>query len=569
MRRGLFLFILGGFLMKQDILEILQSIVPELVDKNMIEEPTYTHLGDYAFPCFSLAKVLKKSPVLIAEEISQRINDPRVQTAEAVNGYVNFFMNKPYFSQHILETIINQSNQYGSSQIGQGSVVTIDMSSPNIAKPFSMGHLRSTVIGNSISLLLEKSGYQPVKINYLGDWGTQFGKLLVAYRLWGSEKEVRDAPIETLLALYIRFHEEAEIDGTLNDQGRAAFKSLEDGDSEALALWEWFRTESLKEFQKIYDLLGVSFDSENGEAYYNDKMEPIVEELSQKQLLVESDGAQVVEIGDDIPPCLIKKSDGATLYATRDITAALDRKHTYNFAKSLYVVGNEQSLHFKQIKTVLNKMGYDWSASIQHVPFGLILKDGEKLSTRKGNIILLERVLKEAIQLASVNIEEKNPNLKNKIEVAEAIGVGAIIFSDLKQHRKHDIEFNLTKMLQTEGETGPYIQYTCARAYSILRKAETNPHDVQVKDVNDYEWVIIKLLNQFPNVVSRATTSLDPSLIAKFAVDLAQSFNSFYGNVQVLIEDEGRHYRLVLVHSVTIVLKEALRLLGMKAPQEM
>lgn len=569
MRRRLFLFILGGFLMKQDILDILQSIVPEPVDENMIEVPTYNHLGDYAFPCFSLAKVLKKSPVLIAEELAQRINDPRVKTAKAVNGYVNFFMNKTYFSQHILQEIINQSHEYGSSQIGQGSVVTIDMSSPNIAKPFSMGHLRSTVIGNSISLLLEKSGYQPVKINYLGDWGTQFGKLLVAYRLWGNEKQVQDAPIETLLALYIRFHDEAERDETLNDQGRAAFKSLEDGNSEALALWEWFRTESLKEFQKIYDLLGVSFDSANGEAYYNDKMDPIVEELTQKQLLVESDGALVVEVGDDIPPCLIKKSDGATLYATRDITAALDRKETYNFTKSLYVVGNEQSLHFKQIKSVLNKMGYDWASSIEHVPFGLILKDGEKLSTRKGNIILLERVLKEAIQLATVTIGKKNPNLKNKAEIAEAIGVGAIIFSDLKQHRKHDIEFNLTKMLQTEGETGPYIQYSCARAYSILRKVENNEHEFQMADINDYEWTVIKLLHQFPSVVSRATTSLDPSLIAKFAVDLAQSFNSFYGNVQVLTEDEGRNFRLALVHSVTIVLEEALRLLGMKAPREM
>lgn len=534
----------------------------------MIEVPAYAHLGDYALPCFSFAKKQRKSPHVIAEELATRLEDENIENVEAVNGYVNIFMKRVPFTNSILSSIHTEGVQYGSSYHGAGEVVTIDMSSPNIAKPFSMGHLRSTVIGNSIALLLEKSGYQPIKINHLGDWGTQFGKLLVAYHLWGDKKKVEKAPIQTLLELYIHFHKEAEIDKTLNDKGRAAFKSLEDGEPSALALWEWFRTESLKEFQKIYDLLGVTFDSYQGEAFYNDKMDSIVDELQQKKLLIESDGALVVDVGENVPPCLIKKSDGATLYATRDITAAIHRKKSYHFAKSLYIVGNEQSLHFLQLKIVLNKMGFEWSEAIQHIPFGLILKDGKKLSTRKGKIILLEEVLNEAIQLAETTIEEKNPQLRNKKEVAKEVGVGAIIFSDLKQHRKHDIEFDIKKMLQTEGETGPYIQYTYARACSILRKAQ-EVETYLVTEVNDYEWEVIKSLQQFPSITQRAASEYDPSLIAKYALDLSQVFNSFYGNVQVLKDPTHSPYRLAIVHSAVTVLGESLRLLGMKAPSEM
>ncbi|WP_017380952.1 arginine--tRNA ligase [Paenisporosarcina sp. TG-14] len=554
--------------MKQKVVDILQKHTTELIEKQMIDVPAYARLGDFTLPCFQFAKKMKKSPTLIAEEIAGNIQDATIEKVEALNGYVNIFMKRTGFTQSIMNTILYEVNHYGSSNVGGGGVVTIDMSSPNIAKPFSMGHLRSTVIGNCIALLLEKSGYQPVKINYIGDWGTQFGKLLVAYRLWGNEQQVQKAPIQTLLALYIRFHKEAELDDSLNDQGRAAFKSLEDGDLEALALWKWFRTESLKEFQKIYDVLGVTFDSYKGEAYYNDKMDPIVEELQQKNLLVESDGALVVNVGEHMPPCIIKKSDGATLYATRDITAAIDRHNTHEFVKSLYVVGNEQSLHFVQLKSVLHQMGYKWADTLQHIPFGLILKDGKKLSTRKGKIILLEEVLKEAIQLAEDTIDEKNPSLLNKKEVAKAIGVGAIIFSDLKQHRKHDIEFDLKKMLQTEGETGPYVQYTYARACSILRKAGV-VGEFSVEEVNNHEWEVIKYLEQFPAVVNRATTELDPSLMAKYAVELAQAFNSFYGNVQIVTNSSLMEYRVSLVQSVVIVLEQALRLLGMKAPKEM
>ncbi|WP_391207088.1 arginine--tRNA ligase [Psychrobacillus sp. L4] len=554
--------------MKQKVLSILQSFTTELIEEHMIEVPVYAHLGDYSLPCFSFAKQQRKSPLLIAQEIASCIQDEDIEKAEAVNGYVNIFMRRISCTHTILNTIRKAGKQYGSTNLGAGGVVTIDMSSPNIAKPFSMGHLRSTVIGNSIALLLEKSGYQPVKINHLGDWGTQFGKLLVAYRLWGDKKKVQEAPIQTLLALYIHFHEEAEKDGSLNDKGRAAFKSLEDGEPEALALWEWFRTESLHEFQKIYDLLGVTFDSFHGEAYYNDKMEPIVEDLLNKNLLIESDGALVVDVGENLPPCLIKKSDGATLYATRDITAAIHRKNDYHFDKSLYVVGNEQSLHFLQLKCVLNKMGYEWSETLQHIPFGLILKDGKKLSTRKGKIILLEDVLNEAIQLAERTIEEKNPSLVNKKEIAKQVGVGAIIFSDLKQHRKHDIDFDLKKMLQTDGETGPYVQYTYARACSILRKVQ-DVDTIEVTYVNDYEWEVVKSLQQFPRIIKRATDEFDPSIIAKYAIDLAQLFNSFYGNVHILNDPSHLAYRIVLVQSVVIVIEEALRLLGIKAPSEM
>ena len=554
--------------MKNDILQALQIVSPIQLEEQMLVRPAHFKLGDFALPCFQFAKVLRKPPIAIAEEIAASVKHPLIQKAEAVNGYVNLFLNREVIATSLLQTVLQKSATYGSSTEGNGGVVTIDLSSPNIAKPFSMGHLRSTVIGNSIALLLEKNGYQPVKINYIGDWGTQFGKLLTAYRKWGNEEDVRQAPIETLLKLYIRFHEEAESVPSLNDEGRAAFKALEDGDTDALALWEWFKTESLKEFQRIYDLLGVTFDSYNGEAYYNDKMEPVVQELEDKGLLVESDGAMVVQLEEDMPPCLIKKSDGATLYATRDLAAATDRKNNYDFVKSIYVVGNEQSLHFTQIKKVLGKMGHEWENDITHVPFGLILQGGKKMSTRKGKIVLLEKVLKEAIGLAQKNIEEKNPALANQSDVAEAVGVGAILFSDLKQHRKHDIEFNLETMLQVEGETGPYVQYANARAHSILRKAgEANTFDVV--EVNDYEWETIKLLEQFPLAVKRAADDLDPSIIAKYAVDLAQAFNSFYGNVPVLSDEANLPYRASLVRCVTIVLTESMRLLGMKAPEEM
>ncbi len=447
------------------------------------------------------------------------------------------------------------------------------MSSPNIAKPFSMGHLRSTVIGNALALIVEKSGYQPIKINHLGDWGTQFGKLISAYKRWGDAEMVKKNPIKELLTLYVKFHAEAETDPALEDEGRSWFKKLEDGNQEALDLWQWFRDESLKEFSRIYDLMGVSFDSYAGEAFYNDKMDRIVELLEEKQLLVESDNAQVVELTEEeLPPCLIKKSDGATLYATRDLAAALYRKEHYDFAQSLYVVGHEQSLHFKQLITVLKKMGFDWADRMVHIPFGMMLKDGKKMSTRKGKVVLLEEVLAESIDMARTNIEEKNPNLTNKEEVAKQVGVGAVIFHDLKNYRMNDIEFSLEEMLRFEGETGPYVQYTFARACSILRKAGWQPTTAPSQAYQtawEKEWKVVSMLMEFPTSIKRACENYDPSQVAKYIVDLGQVFNKYYAEVKVLEESPERETRLALVYSVTVVLKEGLRLLGISAPEEM
>lgn len=533
----------------------------------MIEKPKHDQLGDLAFPCFELAKHYRKSPVVIAEEIVQKLDTSKFDKVEAVGGYVNMFLNKEKVSEEVLTKIINEKNQYGYSNNAEGKTMTIDFSSPNIAKPFSMGHLRSTVIGNSLAHIAEKQGYQVIRINHLGDWGTQFGKLIVAYQKWGNEQQVRESSITELLALYVKFHEEAEKDSTLNDQGREAFKRLENGDREAIQLWEWFRDESLKEFNKIYDLLGIHFDSYHGEAFYNDKMDRIVELLDEKNLLEKSDGATVVNL-EGFPPCLIKKRDGTTLYATRDLAAALYRQENYSFNQSLYVVGNEQSLHFKQLFAVLKKMNFEWQEGMAHIPFGMILKDGKKMSTRKGKIVLLEEVIQEAVKLAATNIEEKNPNLIDKEDIAKQVGIGAIIFHDLKNYRLNDIEFSLDDMLTFEGETGPYVQYTHARATSLLRKGEFEQDSSKVDLKEEEAWPVIKLLNQFPDSIAQALAEYDPSQIAKLLIELSKAFNKYYAKVKILA-DEQKNQRLSLVYAVKIVLKEGLRLLGMQAPAKM
>ncbi|EOA3906264.1 arginine--tRNA ligase, partial [Bacillus cytotoxicus] len=439
-----------------------------------------------------------------------------------------------------------------------------------IAKPFSMGHLRSTMIGNALNHIAEKCGYEVVGINYIGDWGTQFGKLITAYKKWGNEDLVKEDPIRELFQLYVQFHEEVKENPELEEEGRTWFKKLEDDDEDAVFLWNWFRHESLKEFSRIYELLGVEFTNFQGESFYNDKMDEFVEMLEEKELLEESDGAQVVNLDEEnMPPCLIRKSDGATLYATRDLTAALYRQNTYGFDKALYVVGAEQSLHFTQFFTVLKRLGYTWVEGMQHVPFGLVLKDGKKMSTRKGKVVLLEEVLEEAIAFAQQHIEEKNPSLKQKEEVAKQVGVGAIVFHDLKNERMHNIEFSLEKMLKFEGETGPYVQYTHARACSILRKEHIEFETTTFALNDDYSWNTLKLLNQFPQVIETAFTKNEPSHIAKYILNVAQAFNKYYGNVRILEDDHEKESRLALVYAVTIVLKEGLRLLGIGAPEEM
>lgn len=560
---------------KKELAAILYELLEQEITENelelMIEKPKNASHGDLAFPCFTLAKLKRKSPNLIAQELSEKIHSATFEKVEVVGAYLNLFLNKKLVSKKVISEVLTQREQFGSQDFGGGNV-TIDMSSPNIAKPFSMGHLRSTVIGNALAHIVEKCGYQPIKINHLGDWGTQFGKLITAYKLWGEAEKVKQNPIKELLQLYIKFHEEAENNPALEDQGRSWFKRLEDGDEEAFKLWQWFRDESLKEFSRIYELMNVQFDSFAGEAFYNDKMDRIVDILEEKQLLVESDQAQVVELTEEqLPPCLIKKSDGATLYATRDLAAALYRKENYDFVQSLYVVGHEQSLHFKQLIAVLGKMGYPWAEKMVHVPFGMMLKDGKKMSTRKGKVVLLEEVLNESIAMARQNIEEKNPNLQNKDVVAKQVGVGAVIFHDLKNNRMNDIEFSLEEMLRFEGETGPYLQYTYARACSILRKGDgySKFDSIEYDYSWENEWKVTSLLMEFAPAIKRACENFDPSQVAKYIVDLAQAFNKYYAEVKILEESEAKPSRLALVLAVTIVIKEGLRLLGIEAPEEM
>ena len=549
---------LNGSLLLEDVLK-------------MIEKPKYNAQGDLAFPCFSLAKAFRKPPNKIAEELAGKIQNPLFEKIAADGPYVNCFLNKQQVSKQMMELILNKKENYGSLEFGAGRNIVIDFSSPNIAKPFSMGHLRSTVIGSSLAKIVEKCGYKAIKINHLGDWGTQFGKLIVAYKFWGKEVFVKENPITELLKLYIKFHTEAEKNPDLNDEARLWFKKLEEGDREAESLWTWFKEESLQEFSKIYKILGVEFDSYNGEAFYNGKMQDTVQLLKDQEMLIPSQGAEVVDLSDhDLPPFLVRKSDGATLYGTRDLTAALYRQHNYQFAKALYVVGQEQTLHFKQLFLTLEKMGFDWAKEMVHIPFGFILKEGKKMSTRKGKVVLLEEVLNEAIELAQKNIEEKNQSLAGKEQVAKMVGVGAVIFHDLKNERQNNVEFSLKDMLRFEGSTGPYVQYTHARACSILRKAKPGKDSLNLAGLEDeFSWTVIKLLMEFPNVIGKSFHSNEPSQIAKYLIELSQEFNKYYSHIKILNEDEEQDSRLVLVQATTIVLKEGLRLLGVQAPKEM
>lgn len=557
---------------------IAEAVFPHVAEhlsleqvSNLLENPKYAEHGDVAFPTFALAKVFRKAPQAIAGELAEKVESPYIEKSEAIGPYLNFFLNKKAVSSTVLREIATLKSEFGTVNIGNGGTVPIDMSSPNIAKPISMGHLRSTVIGNALANIVAKVGYKPVKINHLGDWGTQFGKLIVAYKKWGSEEMVKAEPINELLKLYVQFHEEVETQPELEDEARAWFKKLEDGDEEAYSLWKWFRNESLEEFMKIYDMLDISFDSFSGEAFYNDKMAEVVEMLEEKQLLKVDQGATIVDLEKyDLNPALIKKSDGATLYITRDLAAAIYRKRTYDFAMSLYAVGGEQKNHFKQLKAVLKEMGFEWAEDMHHVAFGLITQGGKKLSTRKGKIVLLEEVLNEATDLALAQIEEKNPTLENREQVAKEVGIGAVIFHDLKNDRLNNFDFVLEEVVQFEGETGPYVQYTNARALSILRKAGREL-DLEAELVLDAEaaWDVIKLINSFPDIVRQSFDRLEPSVIAKYSLHLSQAFNKYYGNSRVLVEDEGLNARLVLVKSVTVILQESLRLLGVKAPSQM
>ncbi|KRK97892.1 arginyl-tRNA synthetase [Secundilactobacillus odoratitofui DSM 19909 = JCM 15043] len=557
---------------------VAETLAPALTDVlsaeeiyQKIERPKDTAKGDYAFPAFTLAKIFKKAPQQIAADLAEKIDASKFDKVEVAGPYLNFFLDKAAFSAEILGNVLTQGADYGQNQNGNGGNVPIDMSSPNIAKPISMGHLRSTVIGNSIAEILKKNGYKPIKDNHLGDWGTQFGKLITAYLKWGNEEDVKKDPISYLVQYYVKFHKEDVEHPELDDEAREWFKKLEDGDQQAHELWSWFRDESLKAFNAIYDKLGVKFDTYNGEAFYNDKMQAVIDELKDKGLLKESQGAQVVNLDKyDLNPALILKSDGASLYITRDIATAVYRENTYHPAMNLYVVGSEQMYYFKQLKAVLTEMGLPSAKDLHHIPFGLITVNGKKLSTRSGRIILLDEVLDDAIEMAQKQIAAKNPDLANKDQVAKQVGVGAIIFGDLKNERMNSIDFNLEEQLKFEGETGPYVQYAHARAESILRKAsdvEVPTADAKISDPE--AWDTIKALADFPDTVVEALKEFEPSDIAKYSIRLAKSFNKYYAHSKILADDAEKPARIALVKSVSTVLKESLRLLGVEAPDEM
>ena len=519
-----------------------------------------------------MAKTLRKSPQIIAGEIAEKIDTKGFEKVIAVGPYVNFFLDKNATASEVIREVLAEGEHYGDANIGEGGNVPIDMSAPNIAKPFSIGHLRSTVIGDSIAKIYEKLGYQPIKINHLGDWGKQFGLLITAYKKYGDEATITANPIDELLKLYVKINAEAKEDSEVDEEGRQWFLKMEQGDEEALRIWKWFSDVSLIEFNRIYGKLGVTFDHFMGESFYSDKMDAIVEDLENKNLLHESKGALIVDLEKyNLNPALIKKTDGATLYITRDLATAAYRKKTFNFVKSLYVVGGEQTNHFKQLKAVLKEAGYDWSDDMVHVPFGMVTQGGKKFSTRKGHVVKLEMALDEAVDRAEKQIEAKNPNLENKEEVAKQVGVGAVKFYDLKTDRNNGYDFDLDEMVSFEGETGPYVQYAHARIQSILRKAnrKVNIDNISLVVSDAEAWEIVKALKEFPNIVKRAADNYEPSIIAKYAISLAQAFNKYYAHVRILEDDAQLDGRLALISATSIVLKEALRLLGVAAPENM
>ncbi|MDV3428564.1 MAG: arginine--tRNA ligase [Bacillota bacterium] len=550
--------------------EYLDMEITDII--SLIEIPPKPEMGDYAFPCFQLAKTFRKAPNMIAKELEEKINKEGFEKISALGPYINFFMDKGVYVKNTVEEILDLKEKYGTSNIGAGKNVTIDYSSPNIAKPFHIGHLSTTAIGNSLYKILQSQGYNCIGINHIGDWGTQFGKLIVAYHKWADEEKLEKDPINELLRIYVKFHEEAEKDPSLNDMARAHFKNLEDGKEEETVLWKKFKELSLREFNRIYDLLGVKFDSFNGEAFYNDKMDPIVDLLQEKGLLVDSNGAKVVMLDEyNMPPCIIKKSDGATIYATRDLAAAKYRKDTYDFYKNIYVFGNTQALHFRQFSTVLKKAGFKWADDMVHVGFGLVKLADKKLSTRHGDVVFLEELLHESIAKTLEIINEKNPNLENKEEVAKKIGVGAVIFSNLKNSREKDIVFKWEDVLSFEGESGPYVQYTYARGKSILRKADVDYKDADLTLLNSFEeFELVKLLGSYKKWIDLSIEKYEPSMITRYTLEVAKAFNKFYNAKGILNADtEVKKARLCLVEAADIVIKSALGLIGVETVEKM
>ena len=552
--------------MKSKIINEISSILG--VDKSLVkvEYPKDRSMGDYAVPCFTFSKELHKSPIEIANYLKDNLN----YNAQVVNGYLNIFMNKKDTTKYIVDKILSEKENYGFNDYGKGKNLVIEYSSPNIAKPFGMGHLRSTAIGQALYNISKKCGYNVSSINYLGDYGTQFGKLIYAYKTWGN-KDISDSEIvNELKRVYVKFHEESEKDPSLDEEGRKWFKLLEDNDEEALGYWKRFKDASIKEFSKTYELLKIDkFDEISGESFYKDLMQCVVEKLEEKNLLTVSEGATIVAF-DDIAPAIIKRTDGASLYITRDLAAVLDRKERYNFDEILYVVGNEQSLHFEQLKRVLSLLGYNWNDEVKHIGFGMLLQDGKKMSTRHGKSVVLMDVLYEAIDLAKKYIMEKNPTLDNIDDVSKIIGVGAVIFNDLKNFRINDIEFNLEDTLRFEGSTGPYLQYTYARIQSLISNKQNIDVTYDNIDINEDEWNLVWSLSKYQENIICAKEGNDPSIIAKYLLDLAADFNKFYAHERIIDDNaEYSEFKMNLSEAVSIVIKDGLNLLNIDVINKM
>ncbi|MFD0711616.1 arginine--tRNA ligase [Paenibacillus sp. GCM10027626] len=548
---------------------------------SLLEYPVNRQMGDISLPCFKLSKKMKMSPQAIAENLQRNLScDTFIERVEAVSGYLNIFLDKGQFASGVIHHVLEADERFGAQNIGQGRTVVIDFSSPNIAKPFHVGHLRSTVIGNALYQIHSFQGYKCIGINHLGDWGTQFGKLIVAYQNWGDKEQVMQGAIDELLRLYVKFHEEAEQNPELEEQARAWFVKLEQGDEQALTLWRWFVDISLGEFKRIYELLGITFDYFTGESFYNDKMDKVIKELQHKNLLVEDDGARIVKLDEfNMPPALMIKKDGSSLYHTRDVAAAIYRKETFHFEKALYVTDYAQNLHFQQWFKIIELMGCEWASELIHVPFGRVSLEGMSLSTRKGNVVKLEELLQQAIDKIQAIIEEKNANLENKAEIARQVGVGAVIFNDLSGNRIKDVVFSWETALNFEGETGPYVQYTHARASSVLRKANQGqavpwsgqemaiePALLREREALEVIWQ----LYHFTDKIELAMMKLEPSIVSRYLVDLAQAFNRFYHDHPILVEDAAvRNARLSLVKAVQITLRNGLRLIGLQSPERL
>ena len=569
--------------MKEKIIGILNNVIDFMSEEQIaefIEQPPKKELGDYAFPCFRLAKELHKAPQMIAADIAEQIKsgDTDISFLDKVDvqgAYVNFFLKKTEYAKTIIESSIDDN--YGSSDIGNGKVICIDYSSPNVAKNFHVGHLRTTVIGNSLYKIFTKLGYKVERINHLGDWGTQFGKLIVAYKNWGSEEAVKEKGIEELMRLYVLFHDKADEDESLHDEARAWFHKMETGDEEALKIWKWFYDISLEEFKRVYNLMGIEFDHYTGESFYRDKTAGVVEELESKGLLEDSEGAKIVNLEKyDMAPCLILKNDGSSIYATRDIAAVEYRKKEYNFEKCLYVTGQEQKLHFAQVFKVMELLGNEWAKdNLIHIPYGLVSLSGEKLSTRGGNVIYAEDILHEAINKIKEIINEKNPDLseEEKENAARIVGVGSVIFNDLYNQRIKDVSFSWQHVTSFEGETGPYVQYTYARCSSILRNfADFVPSsDIDIDVLTDDASVeLLKEISRFNDVIAEAADRYEPSVVARYAVDLAQVFNRFYTENRISVPEENiKNARLTLTYITRRILKDSLDLLGIGVVERM